>query len=264
MSTDAPTHAPSAMGRDDPVPPKRLPSGPKGQHPLTLLVVPTKEERGNLDWVMERFQDLDDADLHILIVDDDSIDKTWSRAGDWAADDERMHLLRRPGRYKGSGFALREAYAWAAKHEFGYQYLIQAAANGGDDISQVPKFIAALQSGADVVIGERSASVGGDDSAPRMAQGLAKTCTASPVGDVESGFRGWTVDALKAIHQKLKAPDHRLKAESLAAASKAGLKIVGVPVPQRERLKTTAVQRGGNAGAGALLGIMMRRMIGRI
>ncbi|RKY20018.1 MAG: hypothetical protein DRQ55_09020 [Planctomycetota bacterium] len=263
MSPDA-SRASRAGGGDQAIPPKRLPSGPKGQHPLTLLVVPTKEERGNLDWVMERFQDLDDADLHILIVDDDSIDKTWSRAGDWAADDERMHLMRRPGRFKGSGFALREAYAWAAKHEFGYQYLIQAAANGGDDIGQLPKFIAALEAGADVVIGERSEALDGDDSGPRLAQGLARSCTGSPVGDVESGFRGWRMDALRAIANRLKATDHRLKAESLAAAAKAGLSIVGVPVPRRERLATTAVARGGDSGVGALLSLKLRRMLGRL
>lgn len=251
-------------GRDDPIPPKRLPKGPKGQHPLTLLIVPTKEERGNLDWVMERYQDLDDADLHILIVDDDSIDKTWSRAGDYAADDERMHLMRRPGRFKGSGFALREAYAWAAKHEHGYQYVIQAAANGGDDLLQVPKFIAALQAGADLVVGQRSAAVGGDDKSPRLQQGLAKSLTGSPVGDVESGFRGWTIAGLRKIANKLKAPDHCIKAESLAAAVGAGLKIVGVPVPQRERLPTTAVARGGNSGAAALLGMKLRRLVGKL
>lgn len=261
MSPKAP---PSEMGRDDPIPPKRLPTRPGGQHALTLLIVPTKEERGNLDWVMERFQDLDDADLHILIVDDDSVDKTWSRAGTWAADDERMYLLRRPGRFKGSGFALREGYAWAAKHENQYTYVLQAAANGGDDLLQVPKFIAALEAGADLVVGERSTQVGGDDSSPRLTQGLARSLTGSPVSDVESGFRGWRIDALRKIANKLKAPDHRIKAESLAAAMGAGLKVVGVPVPRRERLATTAVERGGNAGAGALLGIRMRRLLGKL
>ena len=117
---------------DEAIPPKRLPSGPKGQHPTTLLVVPTKEERHNIDWVMERFQDLDDADLHVLVADDDSLDKTWSRAGTWAADDERIHLLRRPGRYKGRGFALRESYKWAAESENQYTYVLECAANRTD------------------------------------------------------------------------------------------------------------------------------------
>lgn len=261
MSSAAPA---PAVGRDDPIPPKRLPKGPKGRHPLTLLVVPTKEERGNLDWVMERYQDLDDADLHILIVDDDSVDKTWSRAGMWAADDERMHLMRRPGRFKGSGYALREAYAWAANHEHGYRYLVQAAANGGDDILRVPALIAALDAGADLAIGERSAAFDGDERSPRMSQGLARLLAGAPVGDVESGFRAWRIEALKRIGKRLKATDHRLKAEALAAAAKAGLKIVGVPVPRRKRLPTTAIERGGNSGPGALLGLRLRRILGRI
>ena len=179
---------------DEAIPPKRLPSGPKGQHPTTLLVVPTKEERHNIDWVMERFQDLDDADLHVLVADDDSLDKTWSRAGTWAADDERIHLLRRPGRYKGRGFALRESYKWAAESENQYAYVLECSANRTDDILQVPKLIAALDAGADVVVGSRSVDVGGDDSSPRRSQGLARFArapgcrTSSPA----SGASGWT------------------------------------------------------------------------
>lgn len=249
---------------DEPIPPKRLPSGPKGQHPLTLLIVPTKEERENIDWVMERFQDLNDADLHILIADDDSIDKTWSRAGTWAADDERMHLLRRPGRYKGRGFALRESYKWAADHEFGYEYIVECAGNGTDDLLQIPKMIAQLDAGADVVVGARSQAEGGDDSAPRRSQGFARFCTGAPVSDVESGFRAMKLDALKKIARKLKAPDHRIKAELLAAAKKAGLKIVEVPVPFIGKTNDGKPRKGGDSGAGALLGLFVRRMTGGV
>lgn len=250
---------------DEPIPPKRLPSGPKGQHPMTLLIVPTLEERENIDWVMERYQDLDDADLHILIADDDSIDKTWSRAGIWAADDERMHLLRRPGRFKGPGYALRESYKWAVDHEIDYQYVVQASANRSDDLSCVPALIAALDAGADLVLGERSASEGGGADGPRRSQGLARWATGSPVGDVESGFRAWRLSALKQIARKLNAGDHRLKAESVAAAVKGGLTVVGVPVPAQPKTDDgKAANKGGDSGAGALIGLWLRRMTGRV
>ncbi|MCB9898392.1 MAG: glycosyltransferase family 2 protein [Planctomycetes bacterium] len=249
---------------DDPIPPKRIPTRPPGQHPRTLIVVPTKEERENLDWVFERFQDLDDPDLHILIADDDSIDKTWSRAGTWAADDARMHLLRRPGRFKGRGFALRESYKWAAESEFGYEYVLECAANGTDDILQVPKLIAALDAGADVVVGARSVSEGGDDASPRRRQGLACFCTGAPVDDVESGFRGFKMAALRQIARRLKAPDHRIKAEALAAAKNAGLKVVQVPVPYVSKTHDGRPKKGGDSGAGALLGLWLRRITKRV
>jgi dolichol-phosphate mannosyltransferase len=248
---------------DDAIPPKRLPSGPKGQHPTTLLVVPTKEERHNIDWVMERFQDLDDADLHVLVADDDSLDKTWSRAGTWAADDERIHLLRRPGRYKGRGFALRESYKWAAESENQYTYVLECAANRTDDILQVPKLIAALDAGADVVVGARSVALGGDDSSPRRSQGLARMVSGAGVSDVESGFRGFRMEALRAIARRLKASDHRIKVEVLTAAGSAGLKIIEVPVPYQTH-DTSYPKIGGNSGPLSLCGLLLRRVTGRI
>ena len=248
---------------DEPIPPKRLPTTPPGQHPRTLVIVPTKEERDNIDWVMERFGELEDPDLHILIADDDSLDKTWSRAGTWAADDERMHLLRRPGRYKGRGFALRESYKWAADSEHGYEYVIECAANRTDDLLQIPKFIKALQDGADVVVGARSKSAGGGDSEPRRSQGLARFATGASIDDVESGFRGFKLEALRKIAGKLKSGDHRIKAELLAAATRAKLNIVQVPVPYADA-PTHKAKLGGDTGALGLLSLRLRRLTGGV
>jgi dolichol-phosphate mannosyltransferase len=248
---------------DEAIPAKRLPTGPTGQHQLTLLVVPTKEERHNIDWVMERFQDLNDADLHVLVSDDDSLDKTWSRAGTWAADDERIHLLRRPGRFKGRGYALRESYKWAAESENDYEFVLECAANRTDDILQIPKLIAALQAGADVVVGARSSSEGGGDDTPRRSQGLARFASGSSVSDVESGFRGFRMDALRTIARRLKSPDHRIKAEAITAASAAGLKVVEVPVPFTPH-DTSRRKLGGDSSVMSLCGLWLRRMTKRV
>ncbi len=248
---------------DEAIPPKRLPTGERGQHPLTLLIVPTKEERHNIDWVMERFQDLNDIDLHVLVSDDDSLDKTWSRAGTWAADDERIYLLRRPGRYKGRGFALRESYKWAAESENNYEFVLECAANRTDDILQIPKLIAALQAGADVVVGARSSSEGGDDNSARRSQGFARLASGAGISDIESGFRGFRMDALRKIARRLKSPDHRIKAEALAAAKTAGLKVVEVPVPFTAH-DMSRPKLGGNSGAISLCGLWLRRMAKRV
>jgi len=248
---------------DEAIPPKRLPTRPPGLHPKTLLVVPTKEERHNIDWVMERFQDLNDADLHVLIADDDSLDKTWSRAGTWAADDGRIHLLRRPGRYKGRGFALRESYKWAAESENAYAYVLECAANRTDDISQLPRLIAALDAGADVVVGARSQAPGGGPDSPRRRQTLARLACGAPVSDVESGFRGFRMDALRKIARRLKATDHRIKVEALAAARRAGLKIVEVPVPYQPH-DGKSPKLGGNTGVVGLAVLWLRRLVGRV
>ena len=62
---------------------------------------------------------------------------------------------------------------------------------------------------------------------------------------------------------KLKAGDHRIKAELLAAASRAKLNIVQVPVPFAEA-PTHKAKLGGDTGALGLLGLRMRRLIGGV
>jgi glycosyltransferase involved in cell wall biosynthesis len=50
-------------------------------HGLTLVTIPTLNERSNLDWFMEGIQALGDENLHVLVADDDSLDGTWRTYG---------------------------------------------------------------------------------------------------------------------------------------------------------------------------------------
>ena len=232
-------------------------------HDLTLLILPTKNEHVTIHTVMEEVTALGLDHLHVLVVDDDSIDGTWRTYGTrWAADSERNHLLRRCGPEKGRGYAMREAYEWVVNNERDYTYVIEMAANGSDDPAHIPAIIEALSGGADVVVGERPA----DEKAaagPRRVQGMARWATGASVGDVESGYRGFRKPVLAAVSPKLKATSHEIKTEVVAAAAKRGFKFASVPVTSRA-LPEAAYAQGGQAGAGKLIGLWMRRMIGGV
>jgi len=232
---------------------------------LTLVTIPTLNERSNLDWFMQGLQALGDGDLHVLVADDDSLDGTWRTYGTkYAADSTRCHLMRRPGHDKGRGYALRDAWVWALEHQPRYDYVIEMAGNRTDDPAFIPQIVQRLAAGADVVVCERSAAPGGAAGTPRKRWGL-RGLIGAPVGDYESGYRGFSRRALELIGPKsLRCGDHRIKAEVMAKvgalAGQHGLKVETIPVPFTPP-DPTHVQ-GGNSGFGAALALRLRRLTG--
>jgi len=237
-------------------------------HKLTLVTIPTLNERSNLDWFMERIVALKDERLHVLVADDDSLDGTWRTYGTkYAADTDKVHLMRRPGHDKGQGFALREAWAWALEHTPRYEQVIAMAGNRTDDPAFLPAIIAKLEAGADVVVCERSAAPGGGPETPRRAWGAGKALIGAPVTDYESGYRGFSRRALELLKPKtLRSGDSGIKAEVMARVGKLrgkhGLKIATIPVPFTPP-DPTHVQ-GGNTGLGGQLGLLARRLVGGV
>ena len=235
-------------------------------HKPALVTIPTLNERENLHWFMQGIVDLADDNLHVLLADDDSLDGTWRTYGtQYAADSVRFHLMRRPGRDKGRGFALREAWAWALEKDPPYAYVIEMAGNRTDDPKYLPEMLARLEAGADVVVSERSAAPGGDASQPRKAWGLGRTLVGAPVGDYESGYRGFSRRALELIAPKtLRSPDSRIKAEVMAKVGKLarrhGLRVETIPVPFTPPDRSHV--QGGTTGLGGQLGLFVRRMTG--
>ncbi|HEX5009153.1 MAG TPA: glycosyltransferase [Planctomycetota bacterium] len=235
-------------------------------HKLALVTIPTLNERENLHGFMKGIVDLQDENLHVLLADDDSLDGTWRTYGtQYAADSKRFHLMRRPGRDKGRGFALREAWKWALEHQPPYAYIIEMAGNRTDDPAHLPALLAKLEAGADVVVCERSAQPGGDASAPRKSWGFARTLVGAPVQDFESGYRGFSRRALELIDpKKLRSADHGLKAEVMMRVGKLqrkhGLKVVTVAVPFTPPDATH--RQGGNTGLGGQMGLFVRRITG--
>lgn len=230
----------------------------------TLLIIPTKNEHQTIHRVMEEVVALGIEDLHVLVVDDDSIDGTWRTYGTrWAADSEHHHLLRRCGPQKGRGYALREAYQWALDHEPGYDFVLEMAGNTTDDPSVLQSMQEALSSGSDVVIAEREQGGEPSTEGPRRTQALARMATGAPVHDIESGFRGYRREVLEAILPRLKATSHGIKAEVLAAATRRGFTVTGVPVASR-LLPDDGYAQGGNASPLQLLTLWVRRLFGLV
>ncbi|MFM8559934.1 MAG: glycosyltransferase, partial [bacterium] len=79
-----------------------------------LVIVPTYNERENIDLLLERLLALPFG-LEVLVVDDGSPDGTADLVKAWREREPRVHLLQRPGKM-GLGSAYRDGFRYALSH----------------------------------------------------------------------------------------------------------------------------------------------------
>ena len=80
-------------------------------NPVPTIIIPTWNEADNVTILVERISEaMAELDWRIIVVDDDSEDKTWQVAEDIAKQDSRVSVIRRIGR-KGLSSACLEGFA---------------------------------------------------------------------------------------------------------------------------------------------------------
>jgi len=154
------------------------------------LILPTYNEAENLPELLPAIEKvLKGVDHEIIVVDDDSPDKTWEVAQKMAHDQEDLHVLRRIGR-RGLSSAVIEGFL-AAKGDV----LAVMDADGQHDMEILPKIYAALQSSTGIAVGSRyteGGSVGEWDERrylmSRIATKMALSLCNVKVSDPMSGF----------------------------------------------------------------------------
>ncbi len=160
------------------------------QEPSLSLVIPTYNERSNLKALLSLLSPLC-AELHaeVIIVDDDSPDRTWEAAQGlmqvypWLRVDRRMNT-------RGLSAAVLRGFALARGRILGVM-----DADLSHDAMILPKLIQAVEDGADIAIGSRRVPGGGADHWPWFRQAASSLATAIcrqalrvPIADPMSGF----------------------------------------------------------------------------
>ena len=124
-----------------------------------IVMIPTYNERENIIQLLDEILKLTDKireRLEIVVVDDNSPDKTWKLVQDYGKKDKRIHLLLRKGE-RGRGLAGIEGFRYCLKHNA--DYLIEMDA----DFSHHPRYIPSLLREIkkyDVVLGSRAVKGG--------------------------------------------------------------------------------------------------------
>ena len=116
----------------------------------TLVIVPTYNERENLPSLAQRLLSLP-VPVDMLVVDDNSPDRTGKVADELAAKHPQIHVLHRAEK-NGLGRAYIAGFKWAL--ERGYEFIFEMDCDLSHDPAEIPAFLAAAQN-ADLVLGSR-------------------------------------------------------------------------------------------------------------
>jgi dolichol-phosphate mannosyltransferase len=223
-----------------------------------LVCIPTYNERENLPVVVRRLRAAVPS-AEILVLDDNSPDGTGQVADDLAAADPLVHVLHRAGK-EGLGRAYLAGFAWALEH--GYDAVVEMDADGSHQPEQLPALLAAVQAGADLVIGSRWVRGGSVVNWPLHRKALSvggnlyiRVLLGMPVNDATAGYRVYTADALRRIGlHDVASQGYSFQTDLTRRAVVLGMRVVEVPI--------TFVER--EVGDSKMSGDIMRESLQRI
>jgi dolichol-phosphate mannosyltransferase len=203
-----------------------------------LVIVPTYNEAENVDRILERLRAAV-PEAHALVVDDGSPDGTGELAEKIAAQDPRVHVLRRAAK-SGLGPAYVAGFAWARARD--YDVLVAMDADGSHAPEQLPLLLAALED-ADLVIGSRYVPGGRVVDWPahrlllsRLGNRYTRWLLRLPLADATGGFRavrGELIDALP--FSELASQGYCFQVDWGWRAVRAGARVTEVPITFTER-----------------------------
>jgi glycosyltransferase involved in cell wall biosynthesis len=201
--------------------------------PRTLVIIPAYNEEAALPGVLADLAARAPG-LDVLVVDDGSTDRTAAVARAAGAVVARLPFNL------GIGGALRAGFRYAVRR--GYDRAVQFDADGQHDAGEIPRLLAALDDGADLVIGSRFA----DKSVPydvgrtrRLAMRVlhlgVRALSGRRFTDTSSGFRAFSRPMLERFAASYPV-DYMDSVEALLLALAAGMRVEEVPVRMRVRV----------------------------
>ena len=200
----------------------------------TLIVTPTYNEKDNLTRFVQAVRAAYPA-ADLLIVDDNSPDGTGAIADAIAASDAQVRVMHRAGKL-GLGTAYVEAFQRGLGE--GYERFFEMDADLSHDPGYLPAFVAALDDGADLVIGSRNIPGGGVEGwglgRHLISKGgslYARSILGLGIRDLTSGFKAFTRRALEAIDfGTVRSSGYSFQIEMTFRAARKRMRIVEVPI----------------------------------
>ena len=202
---------------------------------VLTVVLPTYNERDNVGGLADALLEHSDVSTEVLVVDDDSPDRTWEVVEQKAATNPRIRLLRRIGK-SGLTSAFRDGIS-ASKGRF--------VAWLDCDFSQPPQllpelFAAAQETG--VAAASRYVPGGRDRRHEKLAVGLsrvinrmARICLGNQVTDYTTGYVCARRDVLQRIDLRGDYGEYCI--DLLHRARRAGFRVVELPYTSRSRVR---------------------------
>ena len=227
------------------------------------VVLPTYDERDNLQpMVAAMLEAVPQA--RVLVVDDNSPDGTGELADQLAGADARVSVLHRAAK-QGLGAAYREGFRWVLAQP-DVAAVVQMDCDFSHDPRDLPRLLAPLADGADLVLGTRYMPGGGTPgwgllrrAVSRGGTSFARTVLLLPYRDLTGGFKAWRRDLLAAIRLRtVDTQGYGFQVEMTWWAHRRGARIVQVPIVFRERTVGKSKMSGAIVGEAVLMVLRLR------
>ncbi len=204
-----------------------------------LIIVPTYNERDNVEQVVEQFLE-PVPDAEILFVDDNSPDGTGDLIDTIVEGNPRVHVLHRAGKL-GLGTAYLDGFRWALEES--YDYVLEMDADFSHDPRYLPDMIALAREEADMVVGSRYVEGGGTVNwgfgrqfVSKAGGFYARTVLGVAVRDLTSGFACYRRATLEALDlDSVRSNGYSFQIEMKYRVLQAGMKIVELPIVFEDR-----------------------------
>lgn len=233
-----------------------------------VVALPTFNEIENLPSIVP---EIVAHGYRLLIVDDDSPDGTGRIADSFARDLDLVSVLHRESK-QGLGPAYAAAFDRALAEDA--EIVIEMDADFSHDPADLPRLVAAIDAGADLVIGSRYVPGGGTPDWPFRRRFISKggnlyarTLLGLQVQDATAGFRAYTSGALESLpYRSAEASGYGFQVEMAWRAHQLGLSITEIPITFRDRIRGTS--KMGPRIVAEAMGLVtlwgLKRLLGRV
>lgn len=213
-----------------------------------LVITPTYNEKPNVPTLVRRVL-AQDPRLEMLFVDDNSPDGTGDLIERIAAENPRVHLLRRPGKM-GLGTAYRDGFRWALAQDF--ELIFEMDADFSHDPDHLPQFLKSAES-ADFVLGSRYLNgkvtvVNWPITRLMLSYGAniyARKVTGMRLWDATGGFKCFHRRVLEAIDlDQVRSNGYAFQIEMSFRAMRKGFKPVEIPIVFADRTEGESKMSG--------------------
>lgn len=199
------------------------------------IVLPAYNEAGNITPLVTELMSVAAAsqiDLDVVVVDDGSTDGT---RDELAILREQVSALRVLGHSSNLGFSRALKTGLRVACGDGYDAVVSMDCDLSHRAADMPKLIAKIVSGADVVLGSRFMPGGGMVGVPtwrvaisRAGNALGRVVLRLPVTDFTTGYRAYRRHVLERL--SLEEESFAIQLEAVVKACVAGFAVAEVPV----------------------------------
>ncbi len=214
-----------------------------------LIIIATYNEKENIEKILAAVF-LNVPDTHVLVIDDNSPDKTAEIVAELAQSKYpgQLFLLKRAGKL-GLGTAYVAGFNWALERD--YMAILHMDADFSHNPKYLPAMFAALETN-DLVLGSRYVKGGGVLNWPlkrkiisRGGSLYSQIILGLPIHDLTGGFKCWRREVLETIGiNNLEATGFSFQIETTYKAYLNGFRIKEIPIIFEDRIMGVSKMSG--------------------